>query len=96
LDGRESPDTDLDQVRDVAERYMVIEPWQPGDGVAIDDHSTSHGRRQPGAAELQHATAAAPKWIPATSSLATPHDALAPNDGTTRRRSGPTRLPSQP
>lgn len=44
LDGREIPDADLDHVRDVVWRHMVIEPWQRGDVVAIDNHSTSHGR----------------------------------------------------
>jgi alpha-ketoglutarate-dependent taurine dioxygenase len=44
LDGREIPDADLEHVRDVVWRHMVIEPWQRGDVVAIDNHSTSHGR----------------------------------------------------
>lgn len=44
LDGREIPDADLDHVRDVVWKHMVIEPWQRGDVVAIDNHSTSHGR----------------------------------------------------
>lgn len=44
LDGREIPDTDMDHVRDVVWKHMVIEPWQRGDVVAIDNHSTSHGR----------------------------------------------------
>jgi alpha-ketoglutarate-dependent taurine dioxygenase len=44
LDGREIPDADLEHVRDVVWRHMVIEPWQPGDVVAIDNFSTSHGR----------------------------------------------------
>jgi len=43
-DGREIPDADLDHVRDVVWRHLVIEPWQRGDVVAIDNHSTSHGR----------------------------------------------------
>jgi hypothetical protein len=44
LDGREIPDADLEQVRDAVWRHMVIEPWQRGDVVAIDNHGTSHGR----------------------------------------------------
>ena len=44
LDGREIPDTDMDHVRDVVWRHMVIERWRKGDVVAIDNHSTSHGR----------------------------------------------------
>jgi len=44
LDGREIPDADMDHVRDVVWRHMVIEPWRRGDVVAIDNHSTSHGR----------------------------------------------------
>jgi alpha-ketoglutarate-dependent taurine dioxygenase len=44
VDGREIPQADLDHVRDVVWRHMVIEPWRRGDVVAIDNHSTSHGR----------------------------------------------------
>jgi len=44
LDGREIPDADMEHVRDVVWRHMVIEPWRRGDVVAIDNHSTSHGR----------------------------------------------------
>ena len=44
LDGREIPDADLDHVREIVWRHMVIERWQKGDVVAIDNHSTSHGR----------------------------------------------------
>jgi len=44
LDGREIPDADMDHVRDVVWRHMVIERWQRGDVVAIDNQSTSHGR----------------------------------------------------
>lgn len=43
-DGREIPDADMEHVRDVVWRNMVIEPWRLGDVVAIDNHSTSHGR----------------------------------------------------
>jgi hypothetical protein len=31
-------------VRDVVWRHLVPTPWQRGDVVAIDNHSTSHGR----------------------------------------------------
>ncbi len=44
LDGSEIPDADMDHVRDVVWRHMVIEPWRRGDVVAVDNHSTSHGR----------------------------------------------------
>lgn len=44
LDGSELPEADVEHVRDVTWRHMVIEPWQRGDVVAIDNHSTSHGR----------------------------------------------------
>ncbi len=44
LDGREIPDEDLAALRNVVWRHMVIEPWQRGDVVAIDNHSVSHGR----------------------------------------------------
>jgi hypothetical protein len=44
LDGSEIPDADVEHVRDVIWRHMVIEPWRLGDVIAIDNHSTSHGR----------------------------------------------------
>lgn len=44
LDGSEIRDEDLEHVRDVVWRHMVIEPWKLGDVVAIDNHSVSHGR----------------------------------------------------
>lgn len=44
LDGGEIDDADVEHVRDVVWRHMVIEPWKRGDIVAIDNHSTSHGR----------------------------------------------------
>jgi alpha-ketoglutarate-dependent taurine dioxygenase len=43
-DGSEIPEADLEHVRDVVWQNMVIEPWHRGDVVAIDNHSTSHGR----------------------------------------------------
>jgi len=43
-DGSEIPEADMEHVRDVVWRHMVIEPWRRGDVVAIDNHSTSHGR----------------------------------------------------
>ncbi len=43
-DGREIPDADMEAVRDAVWRHMVIERWRRGDVVAIDNHSTSHGR----------------------------------------------------
>ena len=44
LDGTEIPRADMDAVRDVVWRHMVIEPWEQGDVVAIDNRSVSHGR----------------------------------------------------
>lgn len=44
LDGSEIPEEDVDHVRDVVWRHMAVEPWRRGDVVAIDNHSTSHGR----------------------------------------------------
>jgi alpha-ketoglutarate-dependent taurine dioxygenase len=43
-DGTEIPREDMDAVRDVVWRHMVVEPWEQGDVVAIDNHSVSHGR----------------------------------------------------
>lgn len=43
-DGSEIDLADVEHVRDVIWRHMVIEPWRKGDVVAIDNHSTSHGR----------------------------------------------------
>lgn len=44
LDGREIPDADMEHVRDVVWRHLVVYPWQLGDVVAIDNHSVAHGR----------------------------------------------------
>jgi len=44
LDGSEIREDDLEHVRDVVWRHMVIQPWKHGDVVAIDNHSVSHGR----------------------------------------------------
>ena len=43
-DGSEIPEADMEAVRDAVWRHMVVEPWRRGDVVAIDNHSTSHGR----------------------------------------------------
>lgn len=43
-DGGEIPDADMEHVRDVIWRHLVITPWQRGDVVAIDNHSVAHGR----------------------------------------------------
>lgn len=43
-DGREIPDADMEHVRDVIWRHLVITPWQRGDVLAIDNHSVAHGR----------------------------------------------------
>jgi len=44
LDGSEIPREDVAHVRDVVWRHLVATPWERGDVVAIDNHSTSHGR----------------------------------------------------
>lgn len=44
LDGSEIREEDVEHLRDVVWRHMVIEPWRLGDVVAVDNHSTSHGR----------------------------------------------------
>lgn len=44
LDGSEIPDSDMDHVREVVWRNMVIFPWRRGDVVAIDNYSVGHGR----------------------------------------------------
>ncbi len=44
LDGSEISDADMEHVRDVIWRHLVITPWQRGDVVAIDNHSVAHGR----------------------------------------------------
>jgi len=43
-DGSEIADSDIEAVRDVIWRNMVITPWRRGDVLAIDNHSTAHGR----------------------------------------------------
>jgi hypothetical protein len=44
LDGREISDADMEHVRDVIWRHLVITPWRRGDVLAIDNHSVAHGR----------------------------------------------------
>jgi alpha-ketoglutarate-dependent taurine dioxygenase len=43
-DGSEIPDADVEQVREVIWRYLVIEPWRRGDVLVIDNASVAHGR----------------------------------------------------
>jgi len=43
-DGTEISDADMEHVRDVVWKHMVITPWKKGDVVAIDNHSVGHGR----------------------------------------------------
>lgn len=43
-DGREIDPDDLEHLRDVIWRNMVVFPWRAGDVVAIDNNSVSHGR----------------------------------------------------
>jgi alpha-ketoglutarate-dependent taurine dioxygenase len=43
-DGGEIPDADMEHVRGVVWKHMVIAPWRKGDVVAIDNHSVGHGR----------------------------------------------------
>lgn len=44
LDGSEISLADLDLVRDMVWQHLVVEPWENGDVVAIDNYSVSHGR----------------------------------------------------
>lgn len=43
-DGREIPAADLEHLRDVIWRHLVVYRWQKGDVVAIDNRAVSHGR----------------------------------------------------
>jgi len=43
-DGHEIPDADMEHVRDLIWRHLVITPWRRGDVLAIDNHSVAHGR----------------------------------------------------
>lgn len=44
VDGTEIPDADMEHVRELTWRHLVINPWRLGDVVAIDNHSVAHGR----------------------------------------------------
>ena len=44
LDGSEISQADLEVVRDTIWKHLVVEPWERGDVVAIDNYSISHGR----------------------------------------------------
>lgn len=44
LDGSEIDDADMEAVRDAVWKNLSVTPWRLGDVVAIDNHSTSHGR----------------------------------------------------
>jgi len=44
VDGSEIPDADMEHVRDVIWKHLVVNPWKHGDVVAIDNHSVAHGR----------------------------------------------------
>ena len=44
LDGSEIADADMEHVRDVVWKHMVITPWKKGDVVALDNHAVGHGR----------------------------------------------------
>jgi len=43
-DGSEIPEADMEALRDVIWKHMVIIPWRRGDVVAIDNYAVSHGR----------------------------------------------------
>jgi len=43
-DGSEIPDEDIEHVRDLIWKNIVIEPWEKGDVLAIDNFSVAHGR----------------------------------------------------
>jgi len=44
LDDGEIPAADMEHLRDVVWKNLVVFPWQRGDVVAIDNHSVGHGR----------------------------------------------------
>ncbi len=44
LDGNPIAQADLEHVRNVIWHHQVVEPWQAGDFVLVDNRSTSHGR----------------------------------------------------
>ncbi len=44
LDGSEFDDADLEQLRDVVWKHLVVTEWRRGDVFAIDNASVSHGR----------------------------------------------------
>lgn len=44
LDGSEFDDADLEHLRDVVWKHLVVTPWRRGDVLAIDNASVSHGR----------------------------------------------------
>lgn len=44
LDGSEIEAADIEHVRDLVWRHLVVYAWQLGDVVAIDNHSVGHGR----------------------------------------------------
>ena len=44
LDGGEIDEADVEAVRDAVWAHQVVERWQVGDIVAIDNHAVSHGR----------------------------------------------------
>jgi alpha-ketoglutarate-dependent taurine dioxygenase len=43
-DGNEIADADMEHVRDVIWKHLVITPWRRGDIVAIDNYTVAHGR----------------------------------------------------
>jgi len=43
-DSSEIPDADMEHLRDIIWRHLVVTPWRRGDVVAIDNHSVAHGR----------------------------------------------------
>lgn len=43
-DGTEIPREDMEAVRDVVWRHLVVFPWRQGDVLAIDNYAVAHGR----------------------------------------------------
>lgn len=43
-DGTEIPAADVEHLRDVIWRHLVVTPWRQGDVLAIDNYAVSHGR----------------------------------------------------
>jgi hypothetical protein len=43
-DGGEIARSDMDHVRDTIWKHLVVQPWQRGDVIAVDNAAIGHGR----------------------------------------------------